>query len=100
MSDPFDRWPVLSAAFSGINDPPGKLRGREAFVYVLANHWGPRGRAEALAEMRDFLAGGDDEERCRWLMDDMASMYDPLVDFPSYRDCVRWVRDQLAAGAG
>jgi hypothetical protein len=100
MTDPFDYWPALSAAIAGINDPPGKLRGREAFIYVMANHWGPSGVAEARDEMRDFLAGGDDEARCRWLMDDIASMYDPLVDFASYRECVLWVRDQLEAGAG
>jgi hypothetical protein len=100
MNDPFDYWPVLSAAFSGINDPPGRLRGREAFTYVLTHDWGPSAVAEARDEMREFLAGGDDEARCRWLMDDMASMYDPLTDFASYRECVLWVRDQLEAGAG
>jgi hypothetical protein len=99
MTDPFHSWPALSAAFSSFNDPPGKLRGRHAFVHVIGRDWQPDGRAEALLEMRAFLAGGDDEARCRWLMDDMASMYDPLVDFASYRDCVRWVRDQLEAGA-
>jgi hypothetical protein len=99
VTEPFDSWPILSAALSGINDPPGRLRGREAFIHVMASHWGPKGRQEALAEMRNFLAGGDDEDRCRWLMGDLAPMYDPLVDFASYRDCVRWVRDQLAAGA-
>jgi hypothetical protein len=100
MKDPFDYWPVLSAAFSSMNDPPGRLRGREAFIYVIGRDWNAGGRTKALNEMRDFLAGGDDEDRCRWLMDDMASMYDPLTDFASYRECVLWVRDQLEAGAG
>jgi hypothetical protein len=98
MTDPFDYWPILSAVMSGIDDPPGRLRGREAFLYVLERDWTPAGCGRALNEMRDFLAGGDDEARCRWLMDDMASMYDPLTDFASYRECVLWVRDQLEAG--
>jgi hypothetical protein len=98
MTEPLDYWPALSAAIASINDPPGMLRGREAFIYVMAKHWGPSGRIEARDEMRDFLAGGDDEARCRWLMDDMAPMYDPLTDFASYRECVLWVRDQLEAG--
>jgi hypothetical protein len=99
MTYPFDYWPALSAAFSSMNDPPGKFRGPDAFTYVIAQDWKLAGIVEALAEMRDFLAGGDDEARCRWLMDDMASMYDPLTDFASYRECVLWVRDQLEAGA-
>jgi hypothetical protein len=99
MTYPVELWSVLAAAFSSMNDPPGRLRGREAFTHVIGHDWNAGGCANALAEMRDFLAGGDDEERCRWLMDDMAGMYDPLVDFPSYRDCVLWVRDQLEASA-
>jgi hypothetical protein len=65
----------------------------------MGRDWGPSGVAEARDEMRAFLAGGDDEARCRWLMDDMAPMYDPLTDFASYRECVLWVRDLLEAGA-
>ncbi len=99
MTYPVALWSVLAAAFSSMNDPPGRLRGQKAFTHVMGQDWNAGGCANALAEMRDFLAGGDDEDRCRWLMDDMASMYDPLVDFPSYRACVLWVRDQLEAGA-
>ncbi|HEX3907520.1 MAG TPA: hypothetical protein VHW92_06285 [Mycobacteriales bacterium] len=99
MTYPVELWPVLAAAFSGMNDPPGRLRGREAFTHVIGLDWNAGGRATALVELRDFLAKGADEERCRWLMDDMASMYDPLVDFPTHRACVLWVRDQLEAGA-
>jgi hypothetical protein len=99
MTVPVEQWPVLAAAFSILDDPPGRLRGREAFTHAIGLDWNAGGRANALAELRDFLAGGDDDDRCQWLMDDMASMYDPLVDFPTYRACVLWVRDQLEAGA-
>jgi hypothetical protein len=99
MKEPFDYWPILSAAFKAINNPPGIFRGRGSFTYVIARDWDAAGCALALGQMREFLAGGDDEARCRWLMDDMASMYDPLVDFESYRECVLWVRDQLEASA-
>lgn len=100
MSDPYELWPVLFGAIGGFDDPPPGLTGRQDFERNITVGWGPGGLARALAELRDFLAGGDDEARCRWLLDDMATMYDPLVDFASYRECVLWVRDRLIAGAG
>ena len=90
----------LGPFWASMDDPPPGLTGRDAFSHVIFPTTGTVPACiKPLAELRDFLAGGDDEERCRWLMDDMASMYDPLVDFASYRDCVLWVRDQLEASA-
>ena len=97
MSDPYERWPTLFGAFGELEDPPPGLTGRQDFERNIKVGWNQAGLAQALAELLDFVAGGDSEERCRWLLDDMASMYDPLVDFPSYRDCVRWLLEQLEA---
>lgn len=92
-AQPHQRWPALYAMLTGLDDPAPGTTARESVRRDL--RLGQVDVTAARAELAEFAAGGADEARCRWLLDDLATLYDPVADFGSYRRCVEWLRHEL-----
>jgi hypothetical protein len=91
---PSERWRVVWGLFVAFDDPPLTMEPCESLRFDLKVNQDqiPRWRAD----LDDFVAGGIEEERCAWFTRSLACMYDPLVEFASYREFMLWLRDELA----